>query len=101
MSDEVTLAGSAVDACWLTLEEAADYLAVEPAWLAEHLAAGLIPDVVVEEARWAFSPATLARIRRIAWLEREFEAVPELAALVADLEEEIARLRARLSLLAP
>lgn len=35
----------------------------------------------------------LARVRRLVWLEREFDAVPELAALVVDLEEELQRLR--------
>lgn len=35
----------------------------------------------------------LARVRRLVWLEREFDAVPELAALVVDLEEELRRLR--------
>jgi chaperone modulatory protein CbpM len=32
----------------------------------------------------------------MAQVERDFDAVPELAALVADLHDELARLRARL-----
>ncbi|MBK8132759.1 MAG: MerR family transcriptional regulator [Gammaproteobacteria bacterium] len=39
----------------------------------------------------------LLRLRRIRALERDFDANPELAALVADLVEELDRLRTRLS----
>ena len=45
---------------------------------------------------WRFDAADLRRVQRIAGLERNFDAVPELAALVADLEEELAQLRALL-----
>ena len=38
----------------------------------------------------------LARARRMREIEREFDAVPELAALVADMLEELDELRARL-----
>ena len=38
----------------------------------------------------------LQRVRCMVRLERDFDAVPELAALVADLQDEIERLRARL-----
>ncbi|MCX7897060.1 MAG: MerR family transcriptional regulator [Rhodocyclaceae bacterium] len=100
MTEEIFM-GSAIETCWMTLEEAADLLAVEPGWLAERLAAGFLPDVIAEESRLGFPPPMLTRVRRLAWMEREFDAVPELAALVCDLEEEIARLKARLALLAP
>lgn len=46
-----------------------------------------------------FSSATLWRARRIAELESNFDADPQLAALVADLAEEIQALKARLRLL--
>jgi chaperone modulatory protein CbpM len=39
----------------------------------------------------------LARARRLAAVERDFEANPELAALVADLIEEVERLKGRLA----
>ena len=45
---------------------------------------------------WRFDARALRRVVRMAALERGFDAVPELAALVADLEDEIAMLRARL-----
>jgi chaperone modulatory protein CbpM len=46
-------------------------------------------------AEWRFTSASLARARRMRALERDFEAVPELAALVADMLDEIDALRSR------
>ena len=43
-------------------------------------------------ATWRFASAALTRARRIAHLERAFDADPQLAALAADLMEEVARL---------
>jgi chaperone modulatory protein CbpM len=45
---------------------------------------------------WRFSGPALQRARRMRQLERDFDAVPELAALVADLLEEMDSLRVRL-----
>ena len=45
---------------------------------------------------WRFSGADLRRAQRMRALERDFEAAPELAALMADMLEEIDELRARL-----
>jgi chaperone modulatory protein CbpM len=45
---------------------------------------------------WRFSSACLLRARRMHQIERDFDAVPELAALVADMLEEMDALRARL-----
>ena len=45
---------------------------------------------------WRFPGTALARARRMRQLERDFDAVPEMAALVADLLEEMDALRARL-----
>jgi chaperone modulatory protein CbpM len=42
---------------------------------------------------WRFTSAALVRVRRIANLESAFDADPQLAALAADLMEEVARLR--------
>ena len=41
----------------------------------------------------------LARARRMRQIERDFDAVPELAALVADMLDEMDRLRERLACL--
>ena len=48
---------------------------------------------------WRFSSAELARARRMRQIERDFDAVPELAALVADMLDEVDRLRERLACL--
>lgn len=44
-----------------------------------------------------FSSATLWRARQMAWVEQQFDADPALAALVADLTEEVRLLRSRLA----
>ncbi len=70
--------------------------AVEPEWLARHLDEGLFPQVASIAGTWRFSSANLVRARRMRRLERDFDAVPELAALVADVLEEMDELRVRL-----
>ena len=45
---------------------------------------------------WRFTSVHVRRARAMRRIERDFDAVPELAALVADLIEEIEALRARL-----
>ena len=47
---------------------------------------------------WRFPGHGIVRARRIADLERTFDADPQLAALTADLMEEVGRLRALLRL---
>jgi chaperone modulatory protein CbpM len=84
----------------LTLDELCRLGAVTPQWVAEHLEAGLIEAASAEREGWQFDVTSVERVRCIARLERDFEAVPELAALVADLQDEIAQLRAQLKRLA-
>ena len=67
-------------------------------WLRERVTLGLLgagesdpPD------SWRFDVVDLRRVRRMTGLERDFDAVPELAAMVFDLEKELAALRARLN----
>lgn len=90
------LVGSLLEDFWLTLDEAAAACAVEPEWLAARLEAGLFPHAEQSFGQWRLSAAGLVRARRMRRLERDFEAAPELAALVADLLDEIDTLRARL-----
>jgi chaperone modulatory protein CbpM len=47
-------------------------------------------------AEWRFGVAALERARRLREIERAFDAGPELAALVADMLEEMDELRAQL-----
>jgi len=76
----------------LTLEEVALVCAVTPEWLRDRVEEGLVPAA----PEWRFSAVAVRRVRRMRALERDFDAAPELAALMADLLEELDALRARL-----
>ena len=49
------------------------------------------------ENEWRFASRQLVRARKLVSFERDFDANPEVAALLVDLLEEIAELRRRLS----
>lgn len=95
MRDDDILIGSLMEESWLTLEQVAAACMVEPAWLLRHLEEGLFPHTESIAGTWRFSGTTLVRARRMRQLERDFDAAPELAALVADLLEEMDELRVR------
>jgi chaperone modulatory protein CbpM len=96
MHDHDIHMASLLEETWLTLEQMAAACSVEPEWLARHIEEGLLPHAESVAGVWRFSGAALIRARRMRQLERDFEAVPELAALVADMLEEMDELRARL-----
>lgn len=98
MNQKEALIGTLLDESWLTLEQLAAACAADVEWLQQHLEAGLLPQAQSLGGVWRFSSATLRRARRLRQIERDFDAVPELAGLVGDLIEEIERLRARLAL---
>ena len=81
---------------YLTLKEIAAICAVQEDWLILHIQEGYLEPLPHVENEWRFSSAGLLRVRRILQLERDFDAVPELAALVADMQEEITKLKLRL-----
>lgn len=93
--DDIVIATLMDEAC-LSLEQLAATCAVEPAWVIRHIEEGLLPTLRGSAGDWRFSAALLLRARRMRALERDFDAVPELAALVADLLEEMDELRSRL-----
>lgn len=95
MHDEDILIGTLMEDSWLTLEQMAAACAVEPDWLIRHLEEGLIPHAESVAGVWRFSGLALVHARRMRELERDFDAVPELAALMADLLEELDALRTR------
>jgi len=99
MADNDFLIGSLMEDSWLTLEQVAAACVVEPTWLLRHIEEGLFPHAECLSGVWRFSDAALRRARRMRQLERDFDAVPELAALVADLQEEMDHLRTRLACL--
>ena len=79
----------------LTLEELARSCCMAPGWVVERLEAGLLQGEQ-SGGRWLSTSSTVLRARRLARLESSFDADPELAALTADLTEEVAVLRQRL-----
>lgn len=97
MRDEEILIGSLMENSWLTLEQLAAACTVEPTWLIRHIEDGLFPHAESVAGVWCFSGQSLRRARRMRQLERDFDAVPELAALVADLMEELDELRTRVA----
>jgi chaperone modulatory protein CbpM len=96
MREDEVLVGSLMEDTWLTLEQVAAACTVEPEWLLRHIEEGLFPHAESVAGVWRFSGAGLVRARRMRQLERDFDAVPELAALMADLLEEMDELRTRL-----
>ena len=81
----------------LTLAELALACRIDPDWIVARVSAGLIEiDTSGGPARWRFADLHLARVRCMISMERTMDANPELAALVADLIEEVRSLRARL-----
>lgn len=91
--------GELLDDPALSLEELARACRRAPEWVSAHVEAGVI-EVCAPGGRsseWHFTSTTLARARRIAQLENIFDADPYLAALAADLMEEVAQLRQRLA----
>lgn len=80
----------------LALEEFSRACAVEAEWVASHVREGLLAVAGEEPEAWRFTSVHVRRARAMRRIERDFDAAPELAALVADLIEEIEALRARL-----
>lgn len=93
MHDNDILVGSLMEDTWLTLEQVSAACTVEPEWLLRHLDEGLFPHAESVAGVWRFSAASLLRARRMRQLECDFDAVPELAALMADVLEEMDELR--------
>ncbi|GIX25757.1 MULTISPECIES: chaperone modulator CbpM [Caldimonas] len=90
-----TLAG---DQTLLDLQALCRCALVSPEWVLERVRAGLIAPCSADgESAWRFDAAALRRVRYMVHLERHFDAVPELAALVADMHEEIEALRSQLA----
>ena len=96
MHERDLLIGSILEETWLTIDQAAAACVVETAWLVQHLETGLFPDARSVAGTWRISHACLSRARRMRQLELTFDADPELAALVADMLQELDELRSRL-----
>ena len=87
----------------LSLEQLAQACCMDTQWVMERVTTGILhhdpcDDETAAPATptWRFSTHTVIRARRIADLERTFDADPQLAAMTADLIEEVRQLRRRL-----
>lgn len=83
-----------LDDAALTLHELAVCCRVTPEWVTHHVEAGTLQVAQGRRAaEWRFTSTTVMRARRIVQLEQTYDADPQLAALTADLIEEVTRLR--------
>jgi chaperone modulatory protein CbpM len=85
-----------IDEQTLDLQELASACAVPAAWVVERVEAGLLACCSSSAGEMRFASAHLVRARRMVTTERCFDANQELAALVADLLEEVEQLRRQL-----
>ncbi len=99
MHEQDILTGMLLEETWLSVEQVASACRVDPAWLESHIEEGLFPQAECHSGVWRFSGISLLRAQRMRQVERDFDAVPELAALIADMQEEMDTLRAQLRLL--
>jgi chaperone modulatory protein CbpM len=81
-----------IDEETLDLQELASACAVPPTWVIERVEAGLLA-CSSSAGEMRFASAHLVRARRMVTTERCFDANQEVAALVADLLEEVEQLR--------
>ncbi len=96
MEERPPLVGAPLGEADLTLERLCSASAVSIEWVTAHVLEGRLHPAGGQPSEWRFGSRELWRVRRIRQVEVAFDAEPELAALVADLLEEIQDLRARL-----
>lgn len=86
-----------IDDRGLNIDEFAVTCMVDRQWIVEHVGAGvLLNQADSDPMMWNFTSQDVIRARRLSSLEKMFDANPELAGLVADLIDEVERLRTRL-----
>lgn len=96
MADRPVLIGALLEDACLTLEQVCSACAVTPGWVSNHVLDGRLRLPGDQPSQWRFGSRDLWRLRELRRLEVTFDAEPELAALVADLLEELESLRAQL-----
>ena len=94
--DEIVLVGAVLAEACYSLDDIAAACRVSAQWVERYVEEGLLGCAERGPSGLRFSSQDLQRARRIRAIERDFDAVPELAALVADMLEEMEALRMRL-----
>jgi chaperone modulatory protein CbpM len=97
MKEHTIYTGDLIDEVNLTLEELANSCNVDKTWVIQRVNSGSLT-FTKEEEHWQFSSHDLIRAKRLLAIEQNFEANEELAALVADLIEELASLRKQIEI---
>lgn len=87
------ICGELIEDAALDCETLARFCGVSLEWVSAHVEAGAITTAGATREQWRFSTRDVLRVRHLLALERDFDAAPELAALVIDLQDEVARLR--------
>ncbi len=97
------ITGVLIDDAALTIDELAQACSVERLWIQQHVEDGFLECTVALAMHdadrwpdWRFASRQLIRARKLVAFERDFDANPEIAALLVDLLEEIAELKRRL-----
>lgn len=80
----------------MSIEELARACRAEAQWIIELVAVGVLEPQGTEASRWRFRAADLTCARRVARLQRDFDASLDAAAVMLDLLDQIEQLRARL-----
>ncbi len=80
----------------LSIEELARACSAEAQWIVELVAVGVLEPQGTETSRWRFRSADLTCARRMARLQRDFDASLDAAAVMLHLLDQIEQLRARL-----
>jgi chaperone modulatory protein CbpM len=91
------LTGSVIgDEGVLSIEELTRACSVEAKWIIELVSMGVLEPQGTDISRWRFRAADLTCARRVARLQRDFDASLDAAAVMLDLLDQIEQLRARL-----
>ena len=84
-----------LDEQMLELADVACICCVNDQWLLERIEQEVVQPIVRDD-RYYFTSATVVRIQQVIHVEQVYDADPQLAALVADLTEEVQALRREL-----
>jgi chaperone modulatory protein CbpM len=91
------LRGSVIgDDAVLSMEDLARACPAEVSWIAELVEVEVLTPQGAERSSWRFRAADLSCARRVARLQRDFDASLDAAAVMLDLLDQIEQLRARL-----